>query len=152
MIFKEVIRFDLCLRSQCLDRNIEKNIMERVKELLLNKSLQNIGVVIGIDDLVKPIITSGKIKDNGLAQFNIEVGIIVYKPIVGEKLKTSIKSVSMYGFNVQHGPVDIFVNCKKDHGFKVDEVVRIEITNFKYNATESNFTVIAKVAEKKEKK
>lgn len=150
MILTKHIKVLISVNPDKLDKNINKNVMERAEKILIGKALENIGIITSI--VKKLSIVPGIIKPNGTIFFEVNVIIESYNPINSEEITATVKMVGMHGFYVEHGPLDeIFIATEKAPKVSVGDKVKVQITKVKYNKSKSSFTVLAKQIKKKKK-
>ena len=121
-----------------LSNNIETIIVEKAKNLVLKREMNNIGLIFEIEKVKN--IYGGEIID-GISHFTVMIYVKIYMPKLNEKIKTRVKNVSIHGYYVDE-PIEIFVGTDKKPTIKEGDTVSIKITKIGFN--NGHFVVIAK--------
>lgn len=151
MIVKEKIKVPIAVVSKYLDSNLDSYITNRLKEILIMKAIDNLGIVIDIDEKTPLTIEDGTIQTNGICKFEVTVCVTFYKPIIGEKIKCKTKDIGMHGYYATHGPInDIFIATESTPTVKDGQSITVEITRVKFS--ENKFTVLGKQIKRKTNK
>lgn len=121
-----------------LGNDIETIIVEKAKNLVLKREMNNIGLILEIEKVKN--ICGGKIID-GISHFTVTMAVKIYMPKLNERIKTKVKNVSIHGYYVDE-PMETFVGTDKKPTIKEGDTVLIKIAKIGFN--NGRFVVIAK--------
>lgn len=130
----------ISILPQFFDNNIEENIINRAKDIVLNRQINSfglIGEIIGVNNIGGGDITPV----SGISKFTVSLKVKVYMPIEGKIIKSIVKNVSIHGYYLDT-PIEIFVGTISKPTVKSGEEVSVKITKVGYNR--GKFVVIAK--------
>lgn len=123
-----------------LGNNLNYEIRKKVENLVTGTQTQH-GLIIFVEKF--KIDGEGEIKfDNtGFTRYTVIVKVKLFVPVLGEKLKTTIKDIPSNGYYVNE-PVDIFVTTNSRSSKNLGDEVTIKITKVTFN--KGKFMVLAK--------
>lgn len=138
MLSKKQIILSISLSPEKLTNDIERNIHEKCKILLMNKQIKKlcglcIDVIIGGYEVIK-------ISDGGYCEFNVLCICETITLKIGEVINLPIKQTNEYGYYLDY-KLNIFVGNRKDKK-KIGENVNIKISKISF--IDDKFVIIGK--------
>lgn len=123
-----------------LGNNLSNEIRKKAENIVTGTQTTH-GLVLSVEKF--KIEGEGEIKfDNtGFTRYTVIVKVKLFTPILGEKLKTTVKDVPSNGFYVEE-PIDIFVSTDSRKSKNIGDDVTIKITKVTFN--KGKFMVLAK--------
>lgn len=96
--------------------DIERNIEYKIKENIVNKHIENVGVVIKFISIID--IKELLLEKSGNLTTNVSCNVEVYKLLVGEVLSSVVSETSFNGYYLRE-PIQVFVKGSKNIGDSV---------------------------------
>ena len=143
MIATRDIKITIGIHPEFLDNNIEQRIYERAKNIIINKEINNLGLIQELEKIKS--ISGENISRECMSQFTIIMSVKLYIPQIDNKIKTKVKDVSLHGYYVDE-PIQLFVGTIEKPTVKIGDIVLIKITKVGFN--KGHFVVIAKQLKK----
>lgn len=150
MIIEQIIRINAYIEPSELSFNIDEVIKNKVHELLENKVIKNVGLVLKVGNIIS--IDGGLIEfHTAKTQFIVEVEVKLYSPQKKECVKGKILSIENGRIEVSNDPFSSIIASKNKNktkikltDYNIDQLVIIELTQITYQQKEILLTGVLK--------
>ncbi len=136
------IKISVILLPDELNDNIIQCTTSRVFEKLQNKTIDKLGTISEVKEIVS--IDGGKIMNtDGSTVFTVCVNVEFQKFNVGDIVSGFITQVTIHGFYVTQGKIEIFTLYDYSKSLQVGDKVNVKIIKVKFDSDSSKFIVLA---------
>lgn len=131
------IILNIFLEPKYLDENLEEYITKKSTNILLNKEINNFGIITSVVKLNN--LDGGIIISNGSIKFRVKMDVKVYLPELNSIIKSKVKELTLHGYYIDE-PLQIFVN-KENSKLSIGDDVTVQVNKIGFN--KGNFIIIA---------